>query len=74
METLFSVKELFNKVLNCKNLDSRPVKTYVNNSSRTNYIFNSQISNLEKSDFIFKIEHGLFPFTDLKRLSLSSFP
>ncbi len=52
METLFSVKELFNKILNCKNLDSRPVKTYVNNSSRTNYIFNTQISNIEKSDFI----------------------
>ncbi len=52
METLFSVKELFNKILNSKNLDSRPVKTYVNNSSRTNYIFNTQISNIEKSDFI----------------------
>ena len=52
METLFSVKELFNKILNCKNLDSRPVKTYVNNSARTNYIFNTQISNIEKSDFI----------------------
>ncbi|MFL2853617.1 MAG: NADH-quinone oxidoreductase subunit NuoG [Candidatus Pelagibacter sp.] len=52
METLFSVKELFNKILNCKNLESRPVKTYVNNSSRTNYIFNTQISNIEKSDFI----------------------
>ncbi len=52
METLFSIKELFNKILNCKNLDSRPVKTYVNNSSRTNYIFNTQISNIEKSDFI----------------------
>ena len=52
METLFSVKELFNKILNCKNLDSRPVKTYVNNSSRTNYIFNTQILNIEKSDFI----------------------
>ena len=52
IETLFSVKELFNKILNCKNLDSRPVKTYVNNSSRTNYIFNTQISNIEKSDFI----------------------
>ncbi len=52
METLFSVKELFNKILNCKNLDSRSVRTYVNNSSRTNYIFNTQISNIEKSDFI----------------------
>ena len=52
METQFSVKELFNKILNCKNLDSRPIKTYVNNSSRTNYIFNTQISNIEKSDFI----------------------
>ncbi len=52
METLFSIKELFNKILSCKNLDSRPVKTYVNNSSRTNYIFNTQISNIEKSDFI----------------------
>ena len=52
METLFSVKEFFNKILNCKNLDSRPAKTYINNSSRTNYIFNTQISNIEKSDFI----------------------
>ena len=55
METLFSVKELFNKVFNCKNLDSRPVKTYVNNSSRANYIFNTQILNIEKSDFILLI-------------------
>ncbi len=52
MESLFSVKEFFNKILNCKNLDSRPFKTYVNNSARTNYIFNTQISNIEKSDFI----------------------
>ncbi len=52
METLFSIKEFFNKVLNCKNLDSRPAKTYINNSSRTNYIFNTQISNIEKSDLI----------------------
>ena len=43
---------LFRSILNCKNLDSRPVQTYVNNSSRTNYIFNTKISNIEKSDFI----------------------
>ncbi|WP_075482781.1 NADH-quinone oxidoreductase subunit NuoG [Candidatus Pelagibacter communis] len=55
METLFSVKELFYKVLNCKNLESRSEKTYVNISSRTNYIFNTQISNIEKSDFILLI-------------------
>ncbi len=55
METLFSVKDFFNRILNCKNLDSRSEKTYVNNSSRSNYIFNTQISNIEKSDFILLI-------------------
>ena len=55
METMFSVKEFFEKTIKSKNLDSREENYYVNLSSRENYIFNSTIEGIEKSDLILLI-------------------
>ena len=52
METLYSAKEFFEKTLKSKNLDSRVENYYVNNSERTNYLFNSKINGIEESDLI----------------------
>ena len=52
METLFSIKEFFEKTIKSKNLDSRVDNYYVNTNSRRNYIFNSKIEGLEDSDLI----------------------
>ncbi len=55
METMFSVKEFFEKTIKSKNLDSREENYYVNLSSKENYIFNSTIEGIEKSDLILLI-------------------
>ncbi len=55
METMFSVKEFFEKTIKSKNLDSREENYYVNLSNRENYIFNSTIEGIEKSDLILLI-------------------
>ncbi len=52
METLFCVKEFFEKTIKSKNLDSRTDNYYVNTNNRMNYIFNSKIESLEESDLI----------------------
>ncbi len=52
METLFLIKEFFEKTIKSKNLDSRNDNFYVNTSDRMNYIFNSTIEGLEESDLI----------------------
>ena len=52
METLFAIKEFFEKIIKSKNLDSRSNDYYVNSSERKNYIFNSNIEGLEESDLI----------------------
>jgi len=52
METLYSIKELFEKKLLSKYLDCRIKNTYVNTDERQNYLFNTSISGLEKSDLI----------------------
>ena len=52
METLFAIKEFFEKTIKSKNLESRTENFYVNNSSKSNYIFNSKIEGIEKSDLI----------------------
>jgi len=52
METLFAIKEFFEKIIKSKNLDSRSNDYYVNSSDRKNYIFNSKIEGLEESDLI----------------------
>ncbi len=55
METLFACKELFHKVLKSKNLESREKNIYINLNDRKNYLFNSEIKGIEKSDLILLI-------------------
>ncbi len=55
METLFSIKEFFSKIIKSPNLDSRSNYIYLNNSSRKNYLFNSTINGIEESDLILLI-------------------
>ena len=55
METLFIAKEFFEKTIKSKYLESRIENVYVNNSNRSNYIFNSQINGIEESDLILLI-------------------
>ncbi len=55
METLFACKELFQKVLKSKDLESREKNIYINLNSRKNYLFNSEIKGIEKSDLILLI-------------------
>jgi len=55
METLYIIKDFFEKTIKSNNLESRVENYYVNSSSRTNYIFNSKISGIEDSDLIILI-------------------
>ena len=55
METLFCIKEFFEKTIKSNNLESRTENYYVNSSDRMNYIFNSKIEGLEESDLILLI-------------------
>jgi len=55
METLFIIKEYFEKTIKSKNLDSRSDNYYVNSNERSNYIFNSRIQGIEDSDLILLI-------------------
>ncbi len=55
METLFSVKEFFEKKIKSEFLESRVNNTYINLESRNNYIFNSSINGIENSDLIILI-------------------
>ena len=55
METMFSAKEFFEKILNSKHLESRSEETFTDISNRENYIFNSTINGIEESDFILLI-------------------
>jgi NADH-quinone oxidoreductase subunit G len=55
METLFAIKEFFEKTIKSKNLDSRTENYYVNSSNRSNYIFNSKIEGIEEADLIILI-------------------
>jgi NADH-quinone oxidoreductase subunit G len=52
METMFIVKEFFQKTIRSQNLDSRSDNCYVNNNDRRNYIFNSSLNGIEESDLI----------------------
>ena len=52
METMFIVKEFFQKTIKSQNLDSRSDNYYVNNNDRLNYIFNSSLNGIEESDLI----------------------
>ena len=55
METLYIVKEFFNKTIKSKSLDSRSDNFYVNTNDRRNYIFNSKLNGIEESDLIILI-------------------
>ena len=55
METLYVIKDFFEKTIKSKNLDSRDDNYYVNSSNRNNYIFNSKITGIEDSDLIILI-------------------
>ena len=55
METLFVIKEFFEKTIKSKNLDSRSENYYVNSGNRSNYIFNSKITGIEETDLIILI-------------------
>ncbi len=55
METMFAVKNLFQKTLNSNYLDSRAKHTYINFENRSNYLFNSSIEGVEESDLILLI-------------------
>ncbi len=55
METIFAVKEFFEKTIKSKNLESRDENYYVNLKNRENYIFNSKIEGVEESDLILLI-------------------
>ena len=52
METMFIVKEFFQKTIKSQHLDSRSDNYYVNNNDRQNYIFNSSLNGIEESDLI----------------------
>ena len=52
METMYIIKEFFEKTIKSKNLDCRPDQVYVNTKYRSNYIFNSKINGIEESDLI----------------------
>jgi len=52
METLFAIKDFFEKTIKSENLDSRSDKYYINSTNRNNYIFNSKINGIEESDLI----------------------
>jgi len=55
METLYAIKEFFDKTIKSKNLDSRNENYYVNSANRNNYILNSKIEGIEESDLIILI-------------------
>ena len=52
METMFIVKEFFQKTIKSQHLDSRSDNYYVNSNDRRNYIFNSSLNGIEESDLI----------------------
>ncbi len=55
METLYTFKEFFYKILKSNNLESRSENIYLNPEKRENYLFNSTINGIEDSDFIFLV-------------------
>ena len=55
MESSFIFKEFFDRVINSNKYDSRDTESFVDNSIRENYLFNSSINGIEDSDFIFLV-------------------
>jgi len=52
LEMIYSFKLFFEKCLGSTNFECRKDRIYINPSERMNYIFNSSINGIEKSDFI----------------------
>jgi NADH-quinone oxidoreductase subunit G len=52
METSFIFKEFFDRTLNTNNYECRSSESFVDNSMRENYIFNSSINGIEDADLI----------------------
>ena len=55
METAYSAKELFGKVFKSPHLESRTKNNFIDTEKRQNYIFNSKIKGIDKSDLIILI-------------------
>ena len=55
METGFIFKEFFDRTLNNKKYESRQKQSFIDISSRENYLFNSTINGIEDSDLILLI-------------------
>ena len=55
METLYIAKEFFEKTIKSPNLDCRTDHIFVDNSCRSNYIFNPTINGIEESDLVLMI-------------------
>ena len=52
METMYIVKEFFEKTIKSPNLDCRSDHIYVDNSNRSNYVFNPTLNGIEQSDLV----------------------
>ena len=52
METMYIVKEFFEKTIKSPNLDCRSNHIYVDNSNRSNYVFNPTLNGIEQSDLV----------------------
>ena len=55
MESSFIFKEFFDRTINSNKYESRSSKSFINCSTRENYLFNSTISGIEESDLILMI-------------------
>ncbi len=52
METSFIFKEFFDRTLNTDRYESRTTQSFIDNSLRENYLFNSTINGIEDTDLI----------------------
>ena len=55
MESAFIFKEFFERTISSNNYDYRTTESFLDNSERENYLFNSSINGIEDSDLIFLI-------------------
>jgi len=52
METSFILKEFFDRTIGTNNYESRSSQSFIDNSVRENYLFNSKINGIEEADLI----------------------
>ena len=55
METSFIFKEFFERTINTNKYESRSSQTFIDNSLRENYLFNSKINGIDEADLILLI-------------------